>query len=53
MIFCPSWALNWNKSIVVKVETVNFFPAKVSFSNLWTTSLDRIITVLSNDGWVG
>ena len=32
------------------VQTVYFFPAKVSFSNLWTISLDRVITVLSNDG---
>ena len=24
MIFCPSWALNWNKSIVIVIVIYNF-----------------------------
>ena len=37
---------------VRKYKTVYFFPAKASLSSLWTISLDRVITVLSNNGGV-
>ena len=39
-------------SVCEKSKNCLLFPANMSFSNLWTISLDIVTTVLLNDGRV-